>query len=130
MKSIETVAKLPVVNLVNAIAGALAGALEALIAFCVIIRKRLLFSCGTKRYTISSNCSLKRSVPCILYTLYSTSLYQKNMRIIIIAVVLLVIISFLYRLIGMLMKSIETVAKLPVIPELSTLFLKFFQVFF
>ena len=37
------------------------------------------------------------------------------MRIIIIAVVLLVIISFLYRLIGMLMKSIETVAKLPVV---------------
>lgn len=40
---------------------------------------------------------------------------QKNTRVIVIAAVILVIVSFLYRLLGTLMKSIETVAKLPLI---------------
>ncbi len=40
---------------------------------------------------------------------------QKNTKVIVISAVILVIVSFLYRLLGMLMKSIETVAKLPLI---------------
>ncbi len=40
---------------------------------------------------------------------------QKNTRVIVISAVILVIISFLYRVLGMVMKSIETVAKLPLI---------------
>lgn len=40
---------------------------------------------------------------------------QKNTRIIVVSAIILVIISVLYRFIGMLMKSIETVAKLPLI---------------
>lgn len=40
---------------------------------------------------------------------------QKNIRVIAIAAVILVIVSFLYRLLGTLMQSIETVAKLPLI---------------
>lgn len=40
---------------------------------------------------------------------------QKNTKVIVISTVILVIISFLYRLLSMVMKSIETVAKLPLI---------------
>lgn len=40
---------------------------------------------------------------------------QKNTKVIVISAVILVIVSFIYRLLGMLMKSIETVAKLPLI---------------
>ncbi len=43
------------------------------------------------------------------------SVMQKNTKTTIISVVLLVVVSMLYRLIGVLMKSLETIAKLPVI---------------
>lgn len=43
------------------------------------------------------------------------STMAKNTKTIIVSVVLLVIISLLYRLAGMLMKSLETIAKLPII---------------
>ncbi|HBA70171.1 MAG TPA: hypothetical protein DCZ40_12560 [Lachnospiraceae bacterium] len=46
---------------------------------------------------------------------------QKNARIIIISVVMLVIAGFLYRLLGMFMQSVETVAKLPVVNLLNML---------
>lgn len=40
---------------------------------------------------------------------------EKNTKTIIISVVLLIAVSMVYRLIGVLMKSLETIAKLPVI---------------
>ncbi len=43
------------------------------------------------------------------------SVMEKNTKTIIISVVLLVAVSMVYRLIGVLMKSLETIAKLPVI---------------
>lgn len=43
------------------------------------------------------------------------SIIEKNTKTIIISAVLLVAVSLLYRLAGVLMKSIETIAKLPVI---------------
>lgn len=43
------------------------------------------------------------------------SAMEKNTKTIIISVVLLVAVSMVYRLIGVLMKSLETIAKLPVI---------------
>lgn len=48
-------------------------------------------------------------------------IWQKNTRITVISVVMLIIISFLYRLMETLMKSMETVAKLPVIDLLNAL---------
>ncbi len=47
--------------------------------------------------------------------LFLGGILQKNTKVIVISAVILVIVSFLYRLLGMLMKSIETVAKLPLI---------------
>ena len=46
---------------------------------------------------------------------------QKNTRIIVISAVMLIIVSFLYRLLGMVMKSIETMAKLPIISFVNVL---------
>jgi uncharacterized membrane protein required for colicin V production len=43
------------------------------------------------------------------------SVMQKNTKTTIISIVLLVVVSMLYRLISVLMKSLETIAKLPVI---------------
>lgn len=43
------------------------------------------------------------------------SIIQKNMKTAVIAVVLLLVVSILYRFINMIMKSIETLAKLPII---------------
>lgn len=43
------------------------------------------------------------------------SILEKNTKTIIISAVLLVAVSFVYRLVNMLMKSLETIAKLPVI---------------
>lgn len=44
-----------------------------------------------------------------------SSIIEKNSKTIIISVVLLIAVSVLYRMAGVLMKSIETIAKLPVI---------------
>ena len=43
------------------------------------------------------------------------SIFEENVKTAVIAVVLLVIVSFVYRLVHMLVKSVETLAKLPVI---------------
>ena len=43
------------------------------------------------------------------------SIFEKNTKTTVVAVVLLVVVSFFYRLLSMLMKSVEILAKLPVI---------------
>lgn len=50
-----------------------------------------------------------------LVLLLIASIVAHNTKTIIVSVILLVIVSFLYRLVGMLMKSLETIAKLPIV---------------
>lgn len=49
------------------------------------------------------------------------SLMEKNTKTTIISIVLLVVVSMLYRLVGVLMKSFETIAKLPLISIINKL---------
>lgn len=50
------------------------------------------------------------------------SIMEKNTKTTIISIVLLVVVSMVYRLVGMLMKSLETIAKLPIINLINKLF--------
>lgn len=57
-----------------------------------------------------------------LVLLLVASIVEKNTRTIIISAVILILAGLLYRLVGVVMKSLETIAKLPIINLINKLF--------